>query len=275
MTNAVRAPPALERKTHKFVSKTFALVSDPSSNDIIRWSDGGDSFLIVDEVRLTRLLPAYFAHENVASFIRQLNNYGFSGHKEADGYRFEHPAFRAGRSAELVLVERKAARKGGAGSDSALAATVPLPRPPIPLVGPADERERPEHGVNSETLFAEVERLRAEVDALDATQQSMKALIGAAERENEMLRVDLRAAREAQAVLGSLVESVAASLRARLAGSAESPTTRCETAVVDDHATGLTPVLTPLGGVVASACFDPWLDDVAEELDSFLGCFDA
>lgn len=52
---------------------------DQSNNtDLIRWSDDGRSFIVLDEDEFARtLIPELFKHNNYASFVRQLNMYGF------------------------------------------------------------------------------------------------------------------------------------------------------------------------------------------------------
>ena len=60
------------------------------------WSEDGKSFIIKDIATLTsQILPKHFKHNNFASFVRQLNMYGF--HKirsNSDGHIFEHEYFK-------------------------------------------------------------------------------------------------------------------------------------------------------------------------------------
>lgn len=45
---------------------------------IVRWSDTGDSFVVLENERFTKnVLPRHFKHSNFASFVRQLNKYDF------------------------------------------------------------------------------------------------------------------------------------------------------------------------------------------------------
>ncbi|KAK7358214.1 hypothetical protein VNO77_00139 [Canavalia gladiata] len=61
-----------------FLNKCYEMVEDHNSDSIIRWNDGGDSFIISDITQFSvTLLPSYFKHNNFSSFIRQLNIYGF------------------------------------------------------------------------------------------------------------------------------------------------------------------------------------------------------
>lgn len=59
-----------------FLSKTYEFVDDPSSNHIVSWSVGSNSFVVWDPNKFaTSLLPRYFKHNNFSSFVRQLNTY--------------------------------------------------------------------------------------------------------------------------------------------------------------------------------------------------------
>ncbi|KAM4802185.1 heat shock factor protein 1-like [Urocitellus parryii] len=45
---------------------------------ILHPARNGQSFLVLDEQRFAKeILPKYFKHNNMASFVRQLNMYGF------------------------------------------------------------------------------------------------------------------------------------------------------------------------------------------------------
>lgn len=59
-----------------FLTKTYNLVDDPNTNHIVAWSKGNNSFIVWDpEAFSIQLLPKYFKHSNLSSFIRQLNTY--------------------------------------------------------------------------------------------------------------------------------------------------------------------------------------------------------
>ncbi|XP_010584145.1 PREDICTED: heat shock factor protein 2 isoform X1 [Haliaeetus leucocephalus] len=111
-------PPSASAGVPAFLSKLWALVGEAPSNQLITWSQNGQSFLVLDEQRFAKeILPKYFKHNNMASFVRQLNMYGFrkvvhveSGivKLERDGpVEFQHPYFKQGREDLLEHIKRK------------------------------------------------------------------------------------------------------------------------------------------------------------------------
>lgn len=59
-----------------FLSKTFKMVEDPETNDMICWNSEGTSLIVLDHLKFAaEVLPRYFRHSNFSSFIYQLNNY--------------------------------------------------------------------------------------------------------------------------------------------------------------------------------------------------------
>ncbi|KAG2221919.1 hypothetical protein INT45_013255, partial [Circinella minor] len=101
------------------------MVNDPSTNELIRWSNDGTSFIVTRPTELAkRILPQYFKHDHFSSFVRQLNTYGF--HKVPqlqqgvlrpdhnagmDVIEFANPRFRRDQPDLLLLVQRKRSSK--------------------------------------------------------------------------------------------------------------------------------------------------------------------
>ncbi|XP_072403892.1 heat shock factor protein 4 isoform X4 [Chiloscyllium punctatum] len=101
-----------------FLTKLWTLVEDPESNELISWSESGTSFHVFDQGRFAKeVLPKYFKHNNMASFVRQLNMYGFrkvvnieqSGlvKPERDDTEFQHLYFLRGQEHLLEHIKRK------------------------------------------------------------------------------------------------------------------------------------------------------------------------
>lgn len=102
-----------------FILKLWKMVNDPNCDDLIAWSDNGQSFIILDPARFSQELSRYFKHNNLSSFIRQLNMYGFrkvatidSGLLPgSDDLHFYHPDFIRGRQDRLESIKRKLPQK--------------------------------------------------------------------------------------------------------------------------------------------------------------------
>jgi heat shock transcription factor len=100
---------------------------DESRNtDLIRWSDKGDSFVVLDEDEFAKtLIPELFKHNNYASFVRQLNMYGFhkrvglsdnsmkaSERKNKSPSEYYNPYFRRGHPNLLWLINKPKSGNG-------------------------------------------------------------------------------------------------------------------------------------------------------------------
>ncbi|KAL0711156.1 hypothetical protein Bca4012_018134 [Brassica carinata] len=61
-----------------FLVKTYKVVEDPTTNEVISWNEDGTGFIVWQPAEFARdLLPTLFKHCNFSSFVRQLNTYGF------------------------------------------------------------------------------------------------------------------------------------------------------------------------------------------------------
>ena len=111
--------PLAAKNVPAFLNKLYAMVSDPSTNSLIHWSEDGLSFLVHRQEDFAKeVLPRFFKHNNAASFVRQLNMYGFhkvphlqQGSLLNDGlddvWEFSNPNFQRNQPDLLCLVTRK------------------------------------------------------------------------------------------------------------------------------------------------------------------------
>lgn len=93
-----------------FVQKIFSLLQDKQNSTACQWSENGKSFTIWNTASFCRdVLPRYFRHNNLSSFIRQLNQYGF--HKlHPNRWEFGHEKFIRSQPEQLKFIERKSCR---------------------------------------------------------------------------------------------------------------------------------------------------------------------
>ncbi|KZV24953.1 heat stress transcription factor B-1-like [Dorcoceras hygrometricum] len=90
-----------------FITKTYSLVDDPSSNDVVSWNEDGTTFVVWKTAEFARvLLPNYFKHNNFSSFVRQLNTYGFRKIAQ-NKWEFCNDNFRRGQQELLTQIHRR------------------------------------------------------------------------------------------------------------------------------------------------------------------------
>ncbi|XP_047959107.1 heat stress transcription factor B-3 [Salvia hispanica] len=92
-----------------FLLKTYMLVEDPETDDVVSWNADGTAFVVWQPAEFARdLLPTLFKHSNFSSFVRQLNTYGF--HKVATNrWEFSNDKFRKGERDQLCEIRRRKA----------------------------------------------------------------------------------------------------------------------------------------------------------------------
>ncbi|SCU91740.1 LAME_0E13630g1_1 [Lachancea meyersii CBS 8951] len=107
--------------SNDFVRKLFKILEDGQYTRIVKWTEDGDSFVVLDtNAFTTQILPRHFKHSNFSSFVRQLNKYDFHKVKRTTeekqmsqygehSWEFKHPFFRIHDEAQLDNIKRKSA----------------------------------------------------------------------------------------------------------------------------------------------------------------------
>jgi len=65
-----------QRRASPFVLKIYEMLADIQFKSLISWSNNGTSFIIHDNHKFAvEVLPRFFRHNNISSFVCQLNSY--------------------------------------------------------------------------------------------------------------------------------------------------------------------------------------------------------
>ncbi|KAL4939838.1 hypothetical protein BDV06DRAFT_30039 [Aspergillus oleicola] len=124
---AKREAQAKRKQIPPFVQKLSSFLDESKNTDLIRWSDDGNSFIVLDEDEFAKtLIPELFKHNNYASFVRQLNMYGFhkkvglsdnsmraSERKNKSPSEYANPYFKRGHPDLLWLIQKPKNTTGG------------------------------------------------------------------------------------------------------------------------------------------------------------------
>ncbi|KAL4904413.1 hypothetical protein BDW74DRAFT_30520 [Aspergillus multicolor] len=117
---AKREAQAKRKQIPPFVQKLSSFLDESKNTELIRWSDDGNSFIVLDEDEFAKtLIPELFKHNNYASFVRQLNMYGFhkkvglsdnsmraSERKNKSPSEYANPYFKRGHPDLLWLIQK-------------------------------------------------------------------------------------------------------------------------------------------------------------------------
>lgn len=102
-----------------FVKKLYEMLEDLKYGEVVRWTNEGDLFVVIDTNEFTKnVLPHFFKHLNFSLFVRQLNKYSFKKKKRntnddtpspygPDAWQFFHPEFKQNQRETLENIKRK------------------------------------------------------------------------------------------------------------------------------------------------------------------------
>merc|ERR1719322_37537 len=161
-----------------FLLKLISLLDAPEYKKYVSWEKEGKSFIIHDQANFSKIvLPKYFKHNKFASFVRQLNMYGFRklptsvNHGIAslhESIQFYHPLFIRGELQKLPMIKRKVAPANKTISDDMLQVS-----DDIQLL----KNQYSVHNLNIEDLKLQNENLAREIIRLQSKQKKSDEMI--------------------------------------------------------------------------------------------------
>ncbi|QDS70513.1 hypothetical protein FKW77_010244 [Venturia effusa] len=189
-----------------FVQKLSSFLDDNTNTELIRWSDDGNSFIVLDEDEFAKtLIPELFKHNNYASFVRQLNMYGFhkkvglsdnsmkaSENKRKTPSEYFNKYFKRGRPELLWLIQkpknppsskrkREDGKIGGQGDSDEERKYTPVPEGPTKPSVAADVSPK-DLTVIPKTEFS---NMKQELRTLQQQQKMISQVISQMKRQND------------------------------------------------------------------------------------------
>ncbi|RNA16007.1 heat shock factor -like [Brachionus plicatilis] len=164
-----------------FLSKLWTLVEDSKYDELIAWDSSGFSFHVYDQTRFAReILPRFFKHNNMASFIRQLNMYGFrkvnsidhgSLKNEKEDMEFHHPYFIRGKEQFLEFIKRKVSNGLNAATSS-----IATPKDSLKESAPSNLEQKLKLNLNTLLQMSELQTTPTETTAAEPSTDESRVL---------------------------------------------------------------------------------------------------
>jgi heat shock transcription factor len=184
-----------------------SFLDNGNNTNLICWSDDGNSFIVLDEDEFARtLIPELFKHNNYASFVRQLNMYGFhkkvglsdnsmkaSETKAKAPSEYYNKYFKRGKPELLWLIQKPKNAPAGPkrkNQDDAKQGDSDEDRKFTPEVGGQGAEDVAVRGGNEEMALiprGEYNSLRHEVRALQQQQKAISNVLVQIKKHNEQL----------------------------------------------------------------------------------------
>ncbi|XVF06879.1 hypothetical protein REPUB_Repub06bG0089400 [Reevesia pubescens] len=240
-----------------FLSKTYDVVDDPSTNSVVSWSSGNNSFVVWKVPEFSRdLLPKYFKHNNFSSFVRQLNTYGFRK-VDPDRWEFANEGFLRGQKHLLKTISRRKPTNVNSNQQPQVQSSSVGACVEVGKFGLEEEVERLKRDKN--VLMQELVRLRQQQQATDNQLQAVGQRVQVMEQRQQQMMSFLAKAMQSPGFLSQLVQQQNESNR-RLTGANKK---RRLPRQDEENLTGENGAISPNGQIVK---FQPSLNEAAKAM---------
>lgn len=98
-----------EARVATFIRKIYNILDEQLFPEIVDWNAEGNAIVIKKPSEFgSKVLPKYFKHNHISSFIRQLNMYSFQKKRSRHaGHIYSHELFQRGQKQLLCQIKRK------------------------------------------------------------------------------------------------------------------------------------------------------------------------
>ncbi|KAI3979808.1 hypothetical protein MKX01_013903 [Papaver californicum] len=182
-----------------FLTKTYEMVDNPSTDHIVAWSRTGNTFVVWEPHTFSmELLPRCFKHNNFSSFVRQLNTYGFRK-VDPDRWEFANEEFLRGNKHLLKNIRRRKTTSVSPLEHQNLGACVEVGR--FGLDGEIDRLRR-----DKQVLMGELVKLRQQQQNTREYLQAMEQRLQGTEAKQQQMMNFLARAMQNPAFIQQLVD---------------------------------------------------------------------
>uniref|UniRef100_A0A7N0TCJ4 HSF-type DNA-binding domain-containing protein n=1 Tax=Kalanchoe fedtschenkoi TaxID=63787 RepID=A0A7N0TCJ4_KALFE len=186
-----------------FLSKTYDMVDDASTDGVVSWSSGNNSFVVWNVAEFSKeLLPKYFKHSNFSSFVRQLNTYGFRK-VDPDRWEFANEGFLRGKKHLLKTINRRKAPHVNSPAPQIQTAAVGACIE-VGKFGLEEEVERLKRDKN--LLMQELVRLKQQQQSTDHQLQTVGSRVQMMEQRQQQMMSFLAKAMQSPGFMSQLVQ---------------------------------------------------------------------
>ncbi|KAG5090045.1 hypothetical protein JHK86_002657 [Glycine max] len=188
-----------------FLSKTYDMVDDPSTDLVVSWGENNNSFVVWNVPQFaTDILPNHFKHNNFSSFVRQLNTYGFRK-VDPDRWEFANEGFLRGEKQLLKSISRrKSAHVNGSQQASQVHKSAAGACVEVGKFGLEEEVERLKRDKN--VLMQELVRLRQKQQGTDNQLQNVGQRVQSMEQRQQQMMSFLAKAMQSPGFLAQFVQ---------------------------------------------------------------------
>jgi hypothetical protein len=107
--NKIKSKVHAQDSVPSFIRKTYDILEERKFPEVIDWNPEGTALVIKKPAEFCqKVLPAYFKHNNLTSFVRQLNMYNFHKRRTQNiDHVYYHELFQRGKKHLLKEIKRK------------------------------------------------------------------------------------------------------------------------------------------------------------------------